>query len=58
MEAQMAAANKRSSEATLSTSHQMTDHLTADSINRLVTPPKKGVIGSAGTTFSSVGPGN
>jgi hypothetical protein len=54
----MAAANKRSSEATLSTSHQMTDHLTADSINRLVTPPKKGVIGSAGTTFSSVGPGN
>jgi hypothetical protein len=58
MEAQMAAANKRSSEATLSTSHQTTDYLAADLINLLVTPPKKGVIGSAGTTFSGVGPGN
>jgi hypothetical protein len=41
MEAHMAAAIKRSLEATQATHHQMTNYLAAELINPLVTPPKK-----------------
>jgi hypothetical protein len=58
MEAQMAAVNKRLEEASLSIRHQMPGHLAEDLINPLVTPPEKGAMGSASTTFSSVGLNN